>query len=313
MGLFNFLKGNKDSDFEKNSHSDEVKLNAINTLLQDDFVHIIDPVFGFIMKDNEFPIQEEVGEYFEERNVRTHLGAGTRLMRGVYVGGAKTYSSGEIQKIDNGNILLTNKRFIFVGKKRTLNVNYQNLISIEALLDGIRINYENRKKASIFTLSSPRTCVKLVRYLSQHTMLQCFTDLVVDNKKVLPQNFRQKTFKKLLSFSEWSEKHTEAKQLFLNNNFRLAASIYEELLDSTSLKSDYFNSAIDLIECYTNLRLYEKALNLIDELIKLKPASDNLSYFKKFILNKIEENDIDERLKKLSSDSDDIQNLIDNS
>lgn len=84
---------------------------------------------------------------WESRAVRKtsggYGGPSFRVAKGVYfrVGGfqAKSESHDELKNIDLGELTLTNKRLVFSGAKRSVNIDIRKIISIEPYSDGIAL------------------------------------------------------------------------------------------------------------------------------------------------------------------------------
>ncbi len=64
---------------------------------------------------------------------------------------ARSESRDELRDIDRGTLVLTNKRLIFIGSKRTTNIDLRKIISITAYKDGIASQRENKQKTEYFT------------------------------------------------------------------------------------------------------------------------------------------------------------------
>jgi hypothetical protein len=94
----------------------------------------------------------------EPRAVRqTHAAYGgptIRVAKGVSfrLGGASARSESheEIRAIDRGSLILTTKRLIFIGSKRTINIDLRKIMAIEAYTDGIESQRENKQKTEYF-------------------------------------------------------------------------------------------------------------------------------------------------------------------
>ncbi len=94
----------------------------------------------------------------EPRAVRqTHAAYGgptIRVAKGVSfrLGGASARSESheEIRNIDQGSLILTTKRLIFIGSKRTTNIDLRKIMAIEAYTDGIESQRENKQKTEYF-------------------------------------------------------------------------------------------------------------------------------------------------------------------
>jgi hypothetical protein len=78
-----------------------------------------------------------------------------RVAKGVSfrLGGASARSESheEIRVIDQGSLILTNKRLIFIGSKRTTNIDLRKIMAIKAYKDGIESQRENKQKTEYFT------------------------------------------------------------------------------------------------------------------------------------------------------------------
>lgn len=94
----------------------------------------------------------------EPRSVRVSSGGyggpSFRIAKGVYfrVGGfgSRSESHEEIKIIDEGILTLTNKRIVFSGQKRTLNIKLDKIISVEPYSDGIALRREGKEKTQYF-------------------------------------------------------------------------------------------------------------------------------------------------------------------
>lgn len=97
--------------------------------------------------------------FLEARSVRQTIGGyggpTFRVAKGVSFrfGGvsARSVSHDEIKKIDQGTLVLTNKRLIFLGDKKTINIDLRKIVAIEPFNDGIGSQRENKQKTEYFT------------------------------------------------------------------------------------------------------------------------------------------------------------------
>lgn len=84
-----------------------------------------------------------------------------RVAKGVSfrMGGASARSESheEIRVIDNGKLVLTNKRLIFIGTKRTVNIDLRKIMAIVPYKDGIESQRENKQKPEYFTGTDKHT------------------------------------------------------------------------------------------------------------------------------------------------------------
>jgi|LSQX01.2.fsa_nt_gb hypothetical protein len=120
----------------------KIQLSAINT-----------PII--LKKDEKCYISLPNMSLMESRSVRTgsYAGPSIRIAKGVSfrVGGHRSSSHEELKTIDDGIFSITNKRIIFSGIKRTININLNKIISMEPFKDGFLVNHEGTKKAQYFT------------------------------------------------------------------------------------------------------------------------------------------------------------------
>jgi len=81
------------------------------------------------------------------------VGAGVRVLKGVYVGGASGTSRAydELCEIGSGTLTLTNKRIIFNGASNPRNIPLQNIIAVNESSEIIEISLKNRIKSMYFT------------------------------------------------------------------------------------------------------------------------------------------------------------------
>ena len=95
----------------------------------------------------------------EPRAVRVSKSAGTgasfRVAKGMTVhsggGQSRSVSHDEIMAIDKGTFVITNKRIIFVGSKKSVNIDLKKILAINIFKDGISIQRENKQKIEYFT------------------------------------------------------------------------------------------------------------------------------------------------------------------
>jgi hypothetical protein len=101
---------------------------------------------------------------WEPRSVRQSAGGyggpSFRIAKGVSFRlgafGAQSESHEELRVIDQGRFTLTNKRLIFSGAKRTVDINLNKLVSIEPYSDGIAVRTSGRQKTQYFVGIDPR-------------------------------------------------------------------------------------------------------------------------------------------------------------
>jgi len=97
----------------------------------------------------------------EPRAVRSggYGGPSFRIAKGVSlkVGGFRSESHDELRKVDQGTLVLTNKRFIFSGAKRTVATNLGKIVSVEPHADAIALRRTGKGKTQYFASADPLT------------------------------------------------------------------------------------------------------------------------------------------------------------
>ena len=82
-------------------------------------------------------------------------GPSFRVTKGVYfrVGavGAQSEFNEELRDIDQGVLTLTNKRIVFSGAKRAVNIDLRKIVSVEPYSNGIALRRSDRQKTQYFT------------------------------------------------------------------------------------------------------------------------------------------------------------------
>lgn len=83
------------------------------------------------------------------------VGTSYRVGKGLTVhsgtGQSKSVSHDEIMVIDTGTFVITNKRLVFVGNKKSVNIDLKKILAINIFKDGISIQRENKQKIEYFT------------------------------------------------------------------------------------------------------------------------------------------------------------------
>jgi len=113
----------------------------------------ITPPLGVISRPGERFYYSAGAALFEEQTSRVFQG-GTqgvsfRLMRGVYyrVGGirGRSVNQQEIKKTDTGILALSDRRLLFVGSMRTVDLPLSKIVRVTPFTDGLRVNLASGK------------------------------------------------------------------------------------------------------------------------------------------------------------------------
>ena len=118
----------------------------------------IEPPAGVLLKKGEYAVKTDVNVKFcQERTKTTYQGKSIRirLMKGVSIGGGKGKPIKEeyLATLDEGRLVLTNKRIIFFGDTKSFTIPLQKLVAIERYSDAIELTKENvLKKTTLIGL-----------------------------------------------------------------------------------------------------------------------------------------------------------------
>jgi hypothetical protein len=102
--------------------------------------------------------------YSQRQSQGSYGGSSIRIMKGfsIRTGGyggrsqSQSESVDELRFIDHGTLVLTTKRLVFLGAKRTSNVKLQDIISVESTYqDGFELHREHKDKVEIYVFSEP--------------------------------------------------------------------------------------------------------------------------------------------------------------
>lgn len=108
-----------------------------------------------LKKNEELQLTLSNVSFMEPRSIRTggYKGTSIKVAKGLYfrVGGVQSESHEELRNIDKGSLTITNKRIVFSGSKKTINIDLKKIITVEPYSDGIALRLENKEKTQYFT------------------------------------------------------------------------------------------------------------------------------------------------------------------
>ena len=143
-------------------------------------------VLNIILESNEVTHWYDNAKLMEERAVRDTYGGAVRVTKGVYVGGHRGQSHGELKTTDVGSILLTNKRLVFNGRLKNIIYDLNKIISVEQYKDAVEIGSSTKKKVQVYLVDDPK---KLAAYLKiaiknyNKTPAIATTDVVIEDEE----------------------------------------------------------------------------------------------------------------------------------
>jgi len=66
------------------------------------------------------------------------------------LGGFRAAPHEELRDVDTGNVVVTTKRFVFMGSKRTVSVNLTQIVDVEPYQDAVAIHRSNKQRTEMF-------------------------------------------------------------------------------------------------------------------------------------------------------------------
>jgi len=110
------------------------------------------------LKSGENAFYSAACNLWETRSVRSHQSgmAGFRVAKGIYIGGSKgkSVSNQEIAKIDEGVLVVTNKRLVFDGSTADRTVMLNKVLSLNKDSTSIEVSVEGRQKSLYFEVNN---------------------------------------------------------------------------------------------------------------------------------------------------------------
>lgn len=120
---------------------------------------------------NEFAIMEGRSSLYEIKSFSTRAYAGTKVKMGnfpIFLGGSQGQRHEKLAKASDGKLVLTNKRIVFVGDKRSWESKHQEILQIGNAVTEIQISSKRYKKPVVFTVSNGAYWVFLNWVLSKY-------------------------------------------------------------------------------------------------------------------------------------------------
>jgi hypothetical protein len=139
-----------------------------------------------MLKQKESPLLCSAAVLAEERAVRTYDRATVRLHKGISSTSGTSESHGVLKAIDSGQLVLTNKRLVFVGALRTTSTDLGKLLNAEVFLDSMRVNRQGKAKAETYITENPVAYTIIINVLASNQVKEITSDalLLRDNVNI---------------------------------------------------------------------------------------------------------------------------------
>lgn len=100
------------------------------------------------------------------------VGLSIRLIKGVTLHPGLFQShpviEKEMTKIDDGKLVVTNKRIVFIGTNKDLTADYKKILGVTPYAEGFQIEREGRKTRELLKMSDPVTPLVYITYIVNH-------------------------------------------------------------------------------------------------------------------------------------------------
>lgn len=186
-----------------------------------------------LLRNEESPVLVLNCDFYEERYVRNFYGGSVRVVKGVSVFAGQSRNKSELQKLDNGSLIITNRRLIFIGSKRNTSIEYEKLLSLECYDNCVTCHKVGKSKSEVFFTPAS----DIIKYLVDIFLKYEFT---IDDDKVhiIEVNKYAYGIKRLLKLIDILKDKTKNKDLI----FEAAMKFIEDVKNgsiSNSRSRDY--------------------------------------------------------------------------
>lgn len=124
---------------------------------------------NIVLKKGEKGILQEASRLLESRAYRVYGGAGTRIGK-IYFGGGASESQQRLKEIDSGTLVLTSERLVFDGGLQTRTTKLTDIVSASAWQDAIEISSSRRQKSQVYSVSNPMIWASMIQNLASGTI-----------------------------------------------------------------------------------------------------------------------------------------------
>jgi hypothetical protein len=129
---------------------------------------------GLHLEEGEFAVRHERTALAEYTRARVGGGLGTRVRVGgfpIYLGGWKSVPKEELRETGTGELVLTNRRLLFLGA-RTLTIPFDKLLTCQQIGDGLVVSESRSKHPHVLVVENPGLWCFLVNWVADNR----FTD-----------------------------------------------------------------------------------------------------------------------------------------
>jgi hypothetical protein len=122
------------------------------------------------LEQGEFAIRHERATLVELTRARVGGGLGTRVRVGgipIYLGGYKSVPNEELRAVGTGDLVLTNRRLLFLGS-HTLTIPFNKLLTCQQMDAGLAVSETRSKRPHVFLPENPGLWCFLLNWVAKH-------------------------------------------------------------------------------------------------------------------------------------------------
>jgi hypothetical protein len=124
---------------------------------------------GLHLEHGEFAVRYDRARLAEITRARVGGGLGTRVRVGrfpIYIGGYKSVPSDELREVGPGDLVLTNRRLLFVGA-HTLSIPFDKLLKCQLIDAGLVVSDIRKKHPHAFVVENPGLWCFLINWCAE--------------------------------------------------------------------------------------------------------------------------------------------------
>ena len=121
----------------------------------------------------EFALLRERATLFEQKTKRISSAVGTRIRVAkmpIYLGSGHSSSYEMTEPVANGEMVMTNKRMVFLATERSATIALKDVVGLEAGLGTISVHSAKRKTPHVFAVGNPALWALLAKIGASHPL-----------------------------------------------------------------------------------------------------------------------------------------------
>ena len=143
-------------------------LDGLDVYLQRNRLPIFQGQIPVLLKKDEYPIVCSEAKLAEERSTSHYNGISFRVVKGMYYHTGQSNSETQVTIIDSGLLVVTTKRLVFIGNKRTSITELSKIVGLELFTDAFTLNKENKNKTETYFVEAPNVYKLIIELLNQY-------------------------------------------------------------------------------------------------------------------------------------------------